>query len=87
VERDERGRPVRRRPRRPAPPEEVGFPEPEHDQWSVEGEIERLGLLARGMRRRNHAPWVRVAVWVVTIALLLPLVLGVVSVVWGAVDG
>ena len=87
VEHDAQGREVRRRPRKHAPPDAVGFPELEHDQWTFEGQIERLGALSRGAHRRNHAPWVRVAGWVVAIALLLPMVIGVASVAWGAVDG
>ena len=30
---------------------EEGFPNFEHNQWTFEGEIERLGALARGVNR------------------------------------
>jgi hypothetical protein len=44
-------------------------------------------MSARGVDRRSHGPWVRMAGWLVAVALLLPIVLGVVSVLWSAIDG
>lgn len=40
---------------------EVGVPIFEHNQWTVEGEIERFGAFAQGAaRRRGPARWVAV---------------------------
>ena len=35
---------------------EEGFPTFEHNQWTFEGEIERLGVLARAFNRRKRDP-------------------------------
>jgi len=79
MERDEQGREVRRRPPPARPDVDEGFPAFEHNQWTFEGEIERLGTFARGVNRPGKPAWVRVGGWVVAIAILLPLLMGVVS--------
>ena len=78
MEIDEHGREVRRPhpPGEPDPddllgpvsdPGELGFPEFEHNQWTFEGRIERLGAFSRGMGRATG--WRRVLG--VTVALLI----------------
>lgn len=90
MERDELGREVRHVP----PPGQVepdlddgAWPDPEHNQWTFEGEIERLGVLARGVNTRSRrSTAVRAAGWLVAIAMLLPIVIGLISVIaatWG----
>jgi hypothetical protein len=90
MERDEHGREVRRRP----PPgshepdlndPEPGFPEFEHNQWTFEGEIERLGAYARGTSRRQGR--VRVVGLVVAFAMLAPIVIGAISIAWRVLYG
>lgn len=56
-----------------------GFPRFRHSQWTIEGEIERLGAFASGARRA-HGPkrWVAYALVFVFVA---PMVIGLVSLV------
>lgn len=71
-----------RRPRRPGPPVDDGFPEFEHNQWTFEGEIERLGGYAKGMHRaKQRRAWIRWVGYLVAVAFLLPLVIGALQIV------
>jgi hypothetical protein len=84
MERDAHGREVRRRPRPGSrEPElddpEPGFPDFEHNQWTFEGEIERLGAYARGTSRRQGR--VRVVGLVVAFAMLAPILIGAISII------
>jgi hypothetical protein len=54
----------------------VGFPEFEHNQWTFEGEIERLGALARGSHRVSG--WRRTLAVVVAVPFLVTFVVGLV---------
>ena len=59
-----------------------GFPAFEHNPWTVEGEIERLGAFGRsGASARG---WRRYVAVTVAIAMVLPLVLGMVVSIWQA---
>jgi len=51
-------------------------PEYEHNQWTFEGYIERLGAFSRGASRATG--WKRAVALIVAIAILLPVVLGIV---------
>jgi hypothetical protein len=85
MELDDQGRVVRRPPppgRREAP-ERPGFPEFEHNQWTFEGQIERLGVFARGVGRAQGAPR-RIGV-IVALAVLLPFALGLVVGAWSLI--
>jgi hypothetical protein len=88
VEIDEQGRPVHR----PPPPghREAGdgpeaFPTFEHNQWSFEGEIERLGAFARGVHRARGLPR-RVGV-LLAVLVGLPFAIGIVLLGWQVVFG
>ena len=60
-----------------------GFPTFEHNQWTFEGEIERFGAVGRaGASARG---WKRYVAVLVAMALVLPLVLGMVVSIWQAV--
>jgi hypothetical protein len=54
----------------------VGFPEFEHNQWTFEGEIERLGAFARGSHRVSG--WRRTLAVVVAVPFLVTFVVGLV---------
>lgn len=91
MERDEHGREVRRRPRpgrRDPELDDDAWPVLQHSPLTYEGRFEALGVFSRGMaRRRNrppgrHGPTVRVAGIIVAVAMLLPIVVGTVSVLW-----
>jgi hypothetical protein len=45
-------------------------PDYEHNQWTFEGEIERLGQFSRGAARATG--WKRTVTLVVVVAMLLP---------------
>lgn len=55
---------------------EVGVPSFDHGQYTIEGEIERLGAFASGVRR-THGPK-RIVAIVLVLLFLLPVVLGAV---------
>ena len=56
-----------------------GFPKFRYNQWTIEGEIERLGAFASGAQRaRGPKRWFALFLVVVFMA---PLLLGVVSVI------
>ena len=56
---------------------EEGAPVMEHNQWTFEGEIERLGAFSHGASRaRGPARWLAVAL---VVMMVLPLVAGLVS--------
>ncbi|HEY6531194.1 MAG TPA: hypothetical protein VIY72_02745 [Acidimicrobiales bacterium] len=52
---------------------ESGFPTFEHNQWTVEGEIERFGAFGRGATRAGG--WKRVVAIVLVLALVAPIVI------------
>ena len=52
---------------------EEGFPAFEHNQWTVEGEIERFGAFGRGAARSQG--WKRTIAFAVLALLVLPLAL------------
>jgi hypothetical protein len=54
----------------------VGLPEFDHNQWTFEGEIERLGAFARGSHRASG--WRRILAVVVALPILLGFVVGLV---------
>ena len=88
MKRDERGREVRRRPPPGADdPRDLdpGFPELEHNQWTFEGEIERLGAFARGTSRHNGLT--RVAAVILLVAFGVPFLWMFVSLVWQILFG
>ena len=58
---------------------EEGFPDFEHNQWTIEGEIERFGAFGRGMGRAQG--WKRGMAIVLLALLVLPLVLEAVQIV------
>jgi hypothetical protein len=63
---------------------ETGFPEFAHNQWTVEGEIERLGAFGRGgARARGWRRWVAI---VLVAAIVGPLLIGTGNVLWDAID-
>lgn len=47
------------------------MPDYEHNQWTFEGEIERLGEFSRGASRATG--WKRTVALIVVLAMLLPL--------------
>lgn len=50
----------------------------EHNQWTFEGEIERLGAFSRGA---SHATgWRRTAALVVVVAMLAPIAISLVAI-------
>ena len=56
---------------------EQGFPSFEHDQWTIEGYIERLGAFARGARdSRGAKRWL--AIGLVVLIFVLPITVGIV---------
>lgn len=57
--------------------EYVGFPTFEHNQWTVEGEIERAGAFARGSHHVHG--WRRGVAVVIALVFLLPVAFEVVS--------
>jgi hypothetical protein len=63
---------------------ETGFPEFAHNQWTVEGEIERLGAFGRGgAAARGWRRWVAI---VLVVAIVGPLLIGTGNVLWHALD-
>ena len=62
-----------------------GFPEFEHNQWTVEGEIERLGAFAAGTRRAGG--WKRVVATLLVLGLIVPMIAGTLFVVVRAITG
>ena len=91
MERDEHGREVRRRPApgyREPELDEGAWPDPVHSPYSVEGRIEQMGTLARGVNRgRAHHPAVRIAAYLVVTAMLVPIVLVTISLAMEALGG
>jgi hypothetical protein len=76
---------VKNRNRRPRPDQEKarteGFPQWEHNAFTVEGEIERLGGIGRGL---STAPrWARYVARGVAVVILVPLAIGLVQFVVG----
>jgi hypothetical protein len=73
---------VARRRRRPRPDAGGGgFPRWEHNPFTVEGEIERLGGISRGL---STAPrWARYVARGVALMILLPVAIGLVAFVVG----
>jgi hypothetical protein len=72
-----RARRTRSRTGRRRPNVEQGFPRFEHNQWTVEGEIERLGAFARGARHsRGARRWF--AIGLVLLIIVVPIVVGIV---------
>jgi hypothetical protein len=64
---------------------ETGFPEFAHNQWTVEGEIERFGAFGRGgAAARGWRRWVAI---VLVVAIVGPLLIGAGNDLWNAVDG
>lgn len=54
-----------------------GFPRFRHNQWTVEGEIERLGAFASGARRaRGPKRWLA---YVLVVVFVAPMVIGALS--------
>jgi hypothetical protein len=51
-------------------------PEYEHNQWTFEGYIERLGAFSRGASRATG--WKRAVALLVAFAILLPIAVGLV---------
>ncbi len=69
----------RREPDGSSAQSEVGFPSFDHNQWTVEGEIERFGAFGQGVARARG--WKRL-IGVVLIALIvLPILIGATSMV------
>ena len=48
----------------------------EHNQWTVEGYIERLGAFSRGASRATG--WKRTVAFIVAVAMLVPIVAGLI---------
>ena len=63
----------------------VGFPSFEHNQWTFEGQIERLGAFARGSHRVTG--WRRTVAVVLALAFLTPLAIGLVSYLVALLNG
>ena len=84
MERDELGREVRHRPppgHREPQLDEDAWPDLEHSPYTFEGRIEQMGVMARSLnRRRRRVPWVRVVGLVVAVAMLIPIVIGTISI-------
>jgi hypothetical protein len=57
---------------------EVGFPPFEHNQWTVEGEIERFGAFGQGVARARG--WKRLIGLFLVLLIVLPILLGAASV-------
>jgi hypothetical protein len=55
---------------------EPGFPGFRHNQWTVEGEIERFGAFGRAAA--SATGWKRTVAWVMVVLLLAPIALAVV---------
>jgi hypothetical protein len=62
---------------------ESGFPTFEHNQWTVEGEIERFGAFGRGASRATG--WKRTVALVLVALLVGPIVVGLAVTVYEAV--
>jgi hypothetical protein len=62
---------------------ESGFPTFEHNQWTVEGEIERFGAFGRGASRATG--WKRTVALVLIALLVGPIVVGLAVTVFEAV--
>jgi hypothetical protein len=60
----------------------VGFPEFEHNQWTVEGEIERLGAFSRGSHHVRG--WRRAVAVLLALIFILPLAYTVLAFALGA---
>ena len=83
MELDEHGREVRRR----QPPgyrepelDEDAWPDAEHSPHTFEGRMEVVGNLSRGLVRQRRSPSVRIAGYLVVVAMLVPIVLGTFSI-------
>ena len=62
------------------------WPNLEHSPYTFEGRIEQVGVFARGLNRRGRrSPLVRVAAWIVVIALLTPIVMFTISMIADAI--
>jgi hypothetical protein len=77
----------RRIVRRRHPPDlPEGFPVFEHSPWTFEGRVEQAAAFARGLRRegpnRRWARWMYWTGWLVAAAFLLPMVIGVLQLVF-----
>lgn len=53
---------------------EQGFPEFEHNQWTIEGEIERFGAFGAGARRAGG--WKRIVATILVVGLIAPMFFG-----------
>jgi hypothetical protein len=62
---------------------ESGFPTFEHNQWTVEGEIERFGAFGRGASRATG--WKRTVALVLVALLVGPIVVGLAVTLYEAV--
>lgn len=60
----------------------VGFPVFEHNQWTIEGEIERFGAFGRGAAHARG--WRRKVAVLLVVAMIAPLVIGTVNLLRGA---
>ena len=86
MEIDEQGRVVKH-----VPPPGVdhdlpeAFPAFEHNQWTFEGEIERLGAFARALNQGRQAP--RGLRYLFAGLLLAPFAIGLLVVTWNTVFG
>jgi hypothetical protein len=58
---------------------ETGFPSFEHNQWTVEGEIERLGAFGGGVARARG--WKRLVGLFLVVLIVMPILLGAVSLI------
>ena len=61
---------------------EAGFPRFEHNQWTVEGEIERFGAFGRAGARAYG--WRRAVAVFMALLLVVPLLIGTAMSVWQA---
>jgi hypothetical protein len=81
---------VAKRRRRPRPDGKAGtptagFPQWEHNAFTVEGEIERLGGISRGL---STAPrWARLVARGVALIVLVPIAFGLVAFLVGLFTG
>ena len=61
------------------------MPAYEHNQWTFEGEIERLGEFSRGAARATG--WKRAVALIVAVALLAPVVITLLSLIGNPFNG
>ncbi len=59
------------------PEDEHGYPTFQHNQWTIEGEIERVGAFARGASRATGKR--RIMALILAFLLILPFVVGVLT--------